>query len=239
MGETKQKNDITVDLENAEVLPFGKKDFNAYNRLTANIEKGFTKASEAYVMIACNLWQINRNEYFRIDSYKTIADFALDKFELKKSTVHNYIKVIEKFGEIVDGKANGLKEQFKEFKCSQLVNMLTFTPEQIEQVDSTWSVRKIIEFGKSPLLLEDTDNIDEDENIIDADASESTDFNESVSEFLNTPDIVSGRTQLLECEDFEEITKNRDVILNAFNDMKKDKNFKNKKVRLVIELAFD
>ena len=46
MGETKQKNEITKELENAEVLPFGKKDFNAYNRLMANIEKGFTKASE-------------------------------------------------------------------------------------------------------------------------------------------------------------------------------------------------
>ena len=236
MGETKQKNEISTDLENAEVLPFGKKDFNAYNRLMANIEKGFTKASEVYVTIACNLWQINRNEYFRIDSYKTIADFALEKYELKKSTVHNYIKVVEKFGDIVDGKALGLKEQFKDFKCSQLVNMLTFTPEQIEQVEPSWSVRQIIAFGKAPILLEDTED---DDNIVDADATEPEETQTDVSEFLNTPDIVSGRTQLLDCEDFEEIIKNRDVILNAFNDMKKDKNFKNKKVRLVVELAFD
>lgn len=236
MGETKQKNEISTDLENAEVLPFGKKDFNAYNRLMANIEKGFTKVSEAYVTIACNLWQINRNEYFRIDSYKTIADFALEKYELKKSTVHNYIKVVEKFGDIVDGKALGLKEPFKDFKCSQLVNMLTFTPEQIEQVEPSWSVRQIIAFGKAPLLLEDTED---DDNIVDVVASEPEETQDDVSEFLNTPDIVSGRTQLLECEDFEEIVKNRDVIFNAFNDMKKDKNFKNKKVRLVVELAFD
>lgn len=85
MGETIKKNEITQELENAEVLPFGKKDFNAYNRLMANIEKGFTKASEAYVLIACNLWQINRSEYFRIDSYKTIADFALEKYDMKKA----------------------------------------------------------------------------------------------------------------------------------------------------------
>ena len=60
MGET-VKNDIVTDIENAEVLPFGKKDLNYYNRLLSGIEKGFTKASEAYVMIACNLWQINHN----------------------------------------------------------------------------------------------------------------------------------------------------------------------------------
>ena len=236
MGETIQKNEITKELENAEVLPFGKKDFNAYNRLMANIEKGFTKASEAYVLIACNLWQINRSEYFRIDSYKTIADFALEKYDMKKSTVHNYIKVVEKFGEIVDGKAIGLKEQFKDFKCSQLVNMLTFTPEQIEQVDPSWSVRDIIAFGKAPLFLDTTDDEDEPTDT-EGEASEFTE--DSVDDFLNVPDIVSGRTCLLECYDFEDIIKNRDVLLNAFNDMKKDKNFKNKNVRLVVELAFD
>ena len=183
MGETKQKNEISTDLEN-----------------------------------------------------KTIADFALEKYELKKSTVHNYIKVVDKFGDIVDGKALGLKEQFKDFKSSQLVNMLTFTPEQIEQVKPSWSVRQIIAFGKVPLLLEDTED---DENFVDTDASDPEETQLDISEFFNTPDVVSGRTQLLECEDFEEIIKNRDVILNAFNDMKKDKNFKNKKVRLVVELAFD
>ena len=95
-----EKNEIIKDLEQAEIQTFGKKDLNLYNRLLSGIEKGFVKASEAYVIIACNLWQINHNEYFRIDQYKTIADFALDKYELKKSTTHNYIKVIDKFGVI-------------------------------------------------------------------------------------------------------------------------------------------
>ena len=138
--------------------------------------------------------------------------------------------------QIVDGKAIGLKEQFKDFKCSQLVNMLTFTPEQIEQVDPSWSVRDIIAFGKAPLFLETTDNEDEPTDT-EEEAVELTE--DSVDEFLNVPDIVSGRTCLLECNDFEDIIKNRDVLLNAFNDMKKDKNFKNKNVRLVVELAFD
>lgn len=132
MGE--RNKDISEEFENAEVLDFGKKDFNAYSKLQENIEKGFTKASDAYVLIACSLWQIYHNEYYRIDNYKTIADFALEKYELKKSSTHNYIKVAEKFGNIVNGKITGLKEEFKFFKCSQLINMLTFTPEQIEKV---------------------------------------------------------------------------------------------------------
>ena len=224
MGET-VKNDIVTDIENAEVLPFGKKDLNYYNRLLSGIEKGFAKASEAYVMIACNLWQINHNEYYRIDHYKTIADFGLDKYEMKKSTVHNYIRVIDKFGVIDDGKAIGLKEQFKRFKCSQLVNMLTMTPEQIEQVQPDWPVRTIIAFGKSPLLLED----DEDEsNVVDTTAT-----------VMNTPDVQAGRTFLMDCFDFDDILKDKDRIINAYNDMKKDKNFAGKNIRLVLELAYD
>ena len=235
MGET-VKNDIVADIENAEVLPFGKKDLNYYNRLLSGIEKGFTKASEAYVMIACNLWQINHNEYYRIDHYKTIADFGLDKYEMKKSTVHNYIRVIDKFGVIDDGKATGLKEQFKKFKCSQLVNMLTMTPEQIEQVQPDWSVRKIIEFGKSPLLLEG----DEDEsNVVDTTAIETDIEQDSYVNVMNTPDVQAGRTFLMDCLDFDDILKDKDRIINAYNDMKKDKNFAGKNIRLVLELAYD
>ena len=108
---TMQKHEngqLLAELESADVVTFGKRDYNAYKRMMENIEKGFTKASDAYVLISCNLWQIYHDEYFRIDSYKTIADFAMDKYELKKSTTHNYIKVMEKFGDIVDGKARGL-----------------------------------------------------------------------------------------------------------------------------------
>ena len=43
----------------------------------------------------------------------------------------------------------------------------------------------------------------------------------------------------MECVDFDDIEKHRDIILNAFNDMKRDPNFKNKKIRLVVELAYD
>ena len=125
MGET-QKTEIVAEMENAEVTDFGKKDLRTFNTLKSNIEKGFSRASDAYITIGCALWQIHHGEYYRIDNYKNIAEFALDAYELKKATTHNYIKVIEKFGEIVDGKAIGLKEEYKPFKCSQLVGLYLF-----------------------------------------------------------------------------------------------------------------
>lgn len=231
-------NEVLAEIEQAEAVTFGKKDFTAYNRLMANIEKGFVKASDAYVTISCALWEIYHNEYYRIDGYKTIVDFAQDKYDFRKSTTHNYIKVMEKFGEIVDGKAKGLKEQFKPFKCSQLIYMLTFTPEQLESVKPEWSVRDIIEFGKMPLQVEEQ-NIDDseaDEDTSDGDSSGSEDF---AGEFLTPPEIETGRTFLAEFKDLSEMDKIQDSILSAYENMRNDPNFKNKNVRFVLELAFD
>ena len=182
MGEKMNKEQVTTpvvaDIENAEIPVFGKRDTASYNKLKNNIEKGFTKASAAYVDIACALWQIHHNEYYRIDNYKNIAEFALDAFEIKKTATHNYIRVVEKFGNITDGKATGLQDVYKDFKCSQLVNMLSFTPEQIEAVQPDWSVRKIIEFGKQPLAIE-SEETEDSQDIIDSEATDVEDVEES------------------------------------------------------------
>ena len=65
-----QKNDVATtvadEIAGAEVIQFGKRDFNTYNRLISNIDRGFSKASEAYIAIGCSLWQIHHNEYYRI-----------------------------------------------------------------------------------------------------------------------------------------------------------------------------
>ena len=230
-------NAIITDLENAEDIKFGKRDQKAFESLKANIDKGMAKASDAYVTIGCALWQIHHGEYYRIENYKNIAEFALDVYELKKATTHNYIKVIEKFGEIVDGKAIGLKEEYKPFKCSQLVNMTAFTPEQLEQVKPDWSVRQIIEFGKEPISI-DTDA--DDEEVIDSDAEEiEENDSQDASAYMTAPELETGRTQLMTCDSLDDLIKNREVLENAFNDMKQDKNFAKKKIRFVLELAFD
>lgn len=84
--------------------------------------------------------------------------------------------------------------------------------------------------------MKNDDSVLEPENANVPDSSNDTD---GFSEFMYTPEIVSGRTTLMESDDFEEILKNREALLSAFNDMKRDKNFQNKKIRFVIELAYD
>lgn len=242
MGEKMENKEqvttpVVADIENSEVPVFGKRDINAFNKLKIGIEKGFTKASAAYVDIACALWQIYHNEYYRIDNYKNIAEFALDAFEIKKTATHNYIRVIEKFGNITDGKVTGLQDAYKDFKCSQLVNMLSFTPEQIEAVQPDWSVRKIVEFGKQPLAIEAEESEDAQQEIIDSEAVEVEDAEES--EAMNSPEVETGRVLLVTCNSFEELLIRREASESVYNDMKNDDHFKNKKLHYVLELVYE
>lgn len=235
MEKKDSKQDIITDIANAEQLTFGKRDMRSFNSLKVAIEKGFTKASEAYVSIGCALWQIQRNEYYRIDNYKNVAEFALDAFEIKKAATYNYIKVIEKFGVIENDKAVGLREEFKTFKCSQLVAMLTFTPEQIEQVQPDWTVRKITEFGKA-LPTYDDDDIEAD---ADAEASETVEADAIEADFMPAPTIIDSSISLGEFESFDDILSKRTDLESALYHLKNDANFQNKKIRFVLELAFD
>ena len=226
-------SDIVADIAKAEQLAFGRRDLRSFNSLKNVIEKGFSKASEAYVTIGCALWQIQRNEYYRIDNYKNVAEFALDVYEIKKAATYNYIKVIDKFGVIENDKALGLREEFKAFKCSQLVAMLTFTPEQIEQVQPDWTVRKITEFGKAlPMStdIEDDEEDGEDSETVEADA---------VEDFMPVPEVLGGSVPLGEFLTFDDIFSQREKIETVLDDLKNDANFQGKKIRFVLELAYD
>lgn len=226
-------SDIVADIAKAEQLAFGRRDLRSFNSLKNVIEKGFSKASEAYVTIGCALWQIQRNEYYRIDNYKNVAEFALDVYEIKKAATYNYIKVIDKFGVIENDKALGLREEFKAFKCSQLVAMLTFTPEQIEQVQPDWTVRKITEFGKAlptSTDIEDDEEDGEDSETVEADA---------VEDFMPVPEVLGGSVLLGEFLTFDDIFSQREKLEIVLDDLKNDANFQGKKIRFVLELAYD
>jgi hypothetical protein len=77
--ETEKENSEAVtqatvieDIEKADIVEFGKKDLRTYNSLMNGIEKGFNKASEAYITIGCALYQIHPQEliYNQVQTYR-------------------------------------------------------------------------------------------------------------------------------------------------------------------------
>lgn len=96
MGET-QKTEIVAEMENTEVTAFGKKDLRTFNTLKSNIEKGFSRASDAYITIAVPVQDHTAN-ITALTITRILQNLPWMAYELKKATTHNYIKVIEKFG---------------------------------------------------------------------------------------------------------------------------------------------
>ena len=239
MGKKQEVEAIQTEIAENDSKTFNATDKKNYKTYTNNIQKGFRLASKQFIDIGCNLYMIYHRELFRIDGYKNIADYAQEKFELKKTATHNYLGVIERFGNIDDtGAVKELKEEFKEFTCSQLTAMLPLSDAQISGILPEWTVRRIKDLGKEKL----TDNDSMEENtggeVVVVDSDEET-SDSGFEEYMTAPEINSGSTRLLECSDYEDIVKSKDVIMNAYESMKKDKNFKGKNVRLVVEIAFD
>ena len=226
-----EMNEIKEEIQENDAALFKKADISRLGTLEAQIKKGFQKASDAYFSIGSALWTIHHHGYYRINGFKNIADYAYERFELSKSTSNNYIRVIERFADIDGGKVLGIQEKFRLFSCSQLVAMLTFSPELIEKVTPDMPVRKIKAIGKMGMLPDDGNSIDDN----------TTDIAEGFMEGtpLPPPDIGDGRTFLHEFASFEEILNSRDSLIMALDNMKNDEHFKGKNVRFVLELAYD
>ena len=230
-GADRKLNELIADIANSEIPEFSATDIKLYHSLLNKIEKGFTKASDTYIQIACALWQIYTSGFYRIAHYKNIDDFAFFLFDLKKSATHNYINVIERFGQIENHVALGLKDEFKGFKCSQLVRMLPLPDDKLALVKPDWTVRKIIELGKSSLP---------DADALDPDADSGNELKQKDVDVLPfTPEIESDCICLCACDNLDEIIKNRKKYEAAFSDLKQDKNFKKKKIRYELVLVYE
>lgn len=84
--------------------------------------------------------------------------FAVCEYEfgLEKSVVSRLMNVVDEFG---DGE-KGLKVEFSKYKYSVLVEMLSLSPEQRENIKSDWTVSKVREYKKS-LVATSQQNEDE------------------------------------------------------------------------------
>ena len=102
-------------------------------------------------------------------------------------------------------------------------------------IQPDWTVRKITEFGKA-LPTYDDDDIEAD---ADAEASETVEADAIEADFMPAPTIIDSSISLGEFESFDDILSKRTDLESALYHLKNDANFHNKKIRFVLELAFD
>lgn len=104
---------------------------------------------KSFVRIGWQLTRIDRSGAYKNDGYSSIADFAKNEYGMNASGVSRFMTVYEKYS--VDGDSPELKEQYREFKFAQLVELVQipeedhemFTPEAKRE-----SIREFKDFQK-------------------------------------------------------------------------------------------
>lgn len=123
------------------------------DKAIAKISAELKKGNKANHEVARTLYKIKTEELFTVTGYETFSDFAENYFGISKSQASRYTQVAEKFlGE----------QQYEEYTISQLVEMLKATPEMLEYINPSMSVKDIRDYIKNGLALEDKDTTETD-----------------------------------------------------------------------------
>ena len=128
------------------------------DKAIAKISAELKKGNKANHEVARTLYKIKTEELFTVTGYETFSDFAENYFGISKSQASRYTQVAEKFlGE----------QRYEDYTISQLVEMLKATPEMLEYINPSMSVKDIRDYIKNGLALEDKDetpDVDETPN---------------------------------------------------------------------------
>lgn len=103
-----------------------------------------------FVKIGCRLRQIDDNELYRQDGYKTIAEFAKAECGLSPSDTTRFIQINKKYS--VGGNSEELRPEFLEYGQSKLAAMLTLPDSDLTMINPQTSredIRELNRFNKS------------------------------------------------------------------------------------------
>lgn len=95
-----------------------------YLNLKKEIQENIVNIAKSFVRIGQTLYQIDQAQAYRMDGYKTLAEFAQAEYGMKPSGVSRFLRVYKKYCE------NGeVKEQYERYTYAQLVEMLNLPVE--------------------------------------------------------------------------------------------------------------
>lgn len=83
---------------------------------------------KSFVRIGWQLTRIDRSGAYKNDGYSSIAEFAAAEYGMTRTGVSRFMNVYETYS--TDGDTPELKEQYREFKFSQLTELL-----QVQEAD--------------------------------------------------------------------------------------------------------
>lgn len=104
----------------------------------------FNDVANSYIQIGGYLNEMVQTKYYEVLDYKSIYEYAFDRFNLSKTTCNNFINLYKKFGEetgMYDDYA--LKEEFEEYSYSQLVELISVDESKLLDYSSNLTIKEI------------------------------------------------------------------------------------------------
>jgi hypothetical protein len=116
-----------------------------YIVLIEGIQRCLSSISWSFVAIASDLYNLKRNELYKVAGYKNIYELSLAEFNFKETSTKNFINLAEKY--LIIGKYGEcrceLKKEYEGYSYSQLVTMLPLS--DLHNISSEMTVKEIQE----------------------------------------------------------------------------------------------
>ena len=117
-----------------------------YLQSKEEIKKDLGGIVKSFVRIGWQLNRIDKSRAYEMEGYKSIAEFAKAEYDMNPDGVTRFIKVYEKYS--VPGDTPELQERYRDFKFSQLTEMLQISEEDREMFEPEAKRESIREFRK-------------------------------------------------------------------------------------------
>lgn len=135
----KQENTIIpmseLDFSLIDNIGISKKYYDLTSRIKSNVESIF----DDYIKIGNYLKEIHDDKLYELEYYESIYDYASDKFDLPKTTVHNVMSISNRFTD-----ENGtLLDEYKGLTFSTLVELVSVDKLDLDQYKNLVTVNEI------------------------------------------------------------------------------------------------
>lgn len=114
-----------------------------YDETKRIISARLQNMSRDFIAVGFYLKYVRDNEMYLEDGYKDIWEFASELYGIQRSTASRWMAINDKFS--VDGNSPILLEQYKQFRKSQLQEMLYLPDEKLSEVTVDMTVKEIRE----------------------------------------------------------------------------------------------
>lgn len=137
----------------------------SYSDAKTFIHTSLATIARSYIAVGYYLRMIKENRGYEEEGYQSVYELAETEYGMKRQTVDHCMRINESFS--VDGCSPVVEEKYKEFKKSQLQELLYFTDQEIQEVKPEMTVKQIREIRQEKCStssnLETEKNVPEEE----------------------------------------------------------------------------